>query len=75
MVNLSILANMLARQAGMQVVWDSNAPTFAIRKEPSGTMTVIIPPSLAAVDPAEVVPMSAMLRGAMAHEALGHGRH
>lgn len=74
MVSISVLARMLAGQMGMEVVWDRHATTFAIGRKADGKIVLFLSPALAGVEAGDVQQMNTMLRGALAHECVGHGR-
>lgn len=74
MVDIGTLAAMLAGQFGLRVVV-ANVPTFAVGIEPDGKPVLYLSSNLSGINEAEIPEMTAMLRGALAHECVGHLRH
>ena len=74
MVDIGTLAAMLAGQFGLRVVV-ANVPTFAVGIEPDGKPVLYLSSTLSGIDEAKIPEMTAMLRGALAHECVGHLRH
>ena len=74
MVNIGVLARILAGQFGLQVIFQDNFDTFAIAKDANGKSVLVISSSLAGVKEEQVPEINAMLRGALAHECVGHLR-
>lgn len=67
---LQTLARILADKLDVEVIYNPNLNTFAISKSPSGKLSIHL--STRILDTAGEN-VDALLRGALAHEALGHG--
>lgn len=69
------LARILAGKFGLKVVSDSAARTFFIGKRPDGALELHLATRLLEPRGESAEAIGTVLRGALAHEALGHGRH
>ena len=73
---LQTLVQVLAKSMNVGVCWSDSAHTFSIRKDvETGRMEVVLSRQALQVKPGEIAPLSTVLRGAIAHEAAGHGVH
>lgn len=72
-MDISILAGVLAGNMGVRVVYSNAAPTFMVGKDDRGPV-LIISTKLASIDGHQVDALNTMLRGALAHECVGHLR-
>jgi hypothetical protein len=70
MIDLGILAAMLAGQFDLRVRVE-NIPTFAVGKDEKGPV-LFVSASLSGIEDVRVDEVSTMLRGALAHECVGH---
>lgn len=72
---LQTLARIVAGNLGIRVINSPTAKTFQIGLMPDGELVIFMASQILAVFDGQQEKMEKLIRGAIAHEALGHGYH
>jgi hypothetical protein len=69
------IARIIADKLGIKVIYSDTVPTFAIGKQEDGSLVIYMASGILKVFEGREEDLEAITRGALAHEALGHGFH